>query len=96
LGNREDHNHCTTRFIDLANELKDAGHDAKLVSAALMTASGIFATFAAAGNQGVLEPSGVDKVVNLYRSNLEFIQDRKKAEILKQMEQQKAETDTEN
>lgn len=96
MGDREDHNHCTLKFVDLANELKNEGYDHKLVSAALMTASGIFATFSAAGNQGVLEPSGVDKVVNLFRNNLEFIQARKKEEILKQMEQQKAETDTEN
>lgn len=92
MGNREDHNHCTTKFIELANELKDVGHDPKLVSAALMSASGIYATYAAAGNDGALEASGIDKVVNLYRNNLEFIQERKKEEILKkraaQQEQQ--------
>ncbi|NNE04373.1 MAG: DUF3144 domain-containing protein [Xanthomonadales bacterium] len=96
MGDREDHNHCTHKFVELANELKNEGHDTKLVSAALMTASGVFATFAAAGNQGVLEPSGVDKVVNLFRNNLEFIQARKKEEIQKELDTQKAEPDTEH
>ena len=77
---RESHNECTHQFIDLANELKDKGHDLQIVSAALMAASGIYATFVAAGNEGGLQPSGVDKVVMMYRRNLEHIQGRKKTE----------------
>ena len=42
-----------------------------MISAALMAASGIYATYSAAGNTGALEPSGVDKVVALYRKNLD-------------------------
>jgi len=80
VGERESHNHCTHKFIELANELKDLGHDPQLVSAALMAASGIYATFITAGNAGGLQPSGVDKVVMMYRRNLEHIQERKKAE----------------
>ena len=80
MGDTENHNHCTNKFIELANELKKQGHDAKLVSAALMASSGIYATYIAAGNKGGLEPSGVDKVVMLYRRNLEHIQQRKKQE----------------
>ena len=80
MNDRESHNECTTRLIDLANELKNEGHDEQLVSAALMAASGIFATFISAGNDGGLQPSGVDKVVMMYRRNLEYIQERKKAE----------------
>lgn len=76
----ESHNECTSRFIRLANELKDLGHSPKLVSAALMAASGIYATYISAGNNGGLQPSGVDKVVMMYRRNLEHIQERKKAE----------------
>jgi hypothetical protein len=78
LSDRENHNHCTERFIKLANELKDEGHEPDQVSASLMSASGIYATYVAAGNSGALEPSGVDKVVSLYRGNLENIQDSKK------------------
>jgi hypothetical protein len=65
----------------LANQLKDEKIDPSLVSGALMTASGIYATFLAAGNQGALEPSGVDKVVALYRRTLEHHQDVKKAQL---------------
>jgi hypothetical protein len=77
----EKHQHCTTKFIELANSLKEEGHDVKLVSAALMSASGIYATYSVAGNQGGLNPSGVDKVVDAYRKSLENIQRVKKANV---------------
>jgi hypothetical protein len=77
LSNREEHQESTGKFIDLANKLKDEGHDVSLVSAALMSASGVYATYTAAGNSGALEPSGVDKVVALYRRTLEHIQKTK-------------------
>ena len=80
MSDRDSHNECTTKFIDLANEFKSLGHEPKLVSAALMAASGIYATFVTAGNTGGLQPSGVDKIVMMYRRNLEHIQERKKAE----------------
>ena len=80
MNDRESHNECTHKFIDLANELKDQGHDLQLVNAALMAASCIYATFVSAGNEGGLQPSGVDKVVLMYRRNLEHIQGRKKTE----------------
>lgn len=83
MSDREDHNYCTQKFIELANELTEEGKSKELVSAALMAASGIYATFVAAGNAGALEPSGVDKVASLYRKNLEHIQNRKKEEISK-------------
>ena len=80
MSEREDHDECTNRIIGLANELKDEGYNTQLISAALMAASGIYATFITAGNTGGLQPSGVDKVVMMYRRNLEHIQERKKAE----------------
>ncbi len=80
MSDREKHNHCTHKFIDLANELAADGYDTQLVSAALMSASGIYATYISAGNTGGLQPSGVDKVVMMYRRSLEHIQERKKAE----------------
>ncbi len=80
MSDRESHNQCTHKFIDMANEMKDQGHDPQLVSAALMAASGIYATYITAGNTGGLQPSGVDKVVMMYRRNLEHIQERKKEE----------------
>ena len=77
----EKHRYCTNKFIELANALKDEKIDPTLVSGALMTASGVYATFVAAGNRGALEPSGVDKVVALYRRTLEHHQESKKAKL---------------
>ena len=84
MTDRASHNHCTNKFIDLANELREEGYDIQLISAALMSASGIYATYASAGNEGGLQPSGVDKVVMMYRRNLEHIQEAKKAQAAEQ------------
>jgi hypothetical protein len=81
MSNANDHQYCTNKFIEVANELKSGGIDVQLINAALMAASGIYATYTAAGNSGALEPSGVDKVASMYRKNLEFIQERKREEL---------------
>lgn len=70
----EQHKLATNRLIDLANELKDEGIDPMVVSGSLMTASSIYATYVAAGNDGALEETGVDKVVDLYRRTLVHFQ----------------------
>lgn len=88
MSDRDKHNYCTNKFIDLANELKKEGMPIPMVNAALMSASGIYATYSAAGNTGGLEPSGVDKVVELYRRNLEHIQELKRAEAAEKHEQE--------
>ncbi len=88
MGDRENLQQCTSKFIDLANKLKDEGQDTKLISAALMAASGVYATYMVAGNSGALEPSGVDKVANAYRRNLKHIQERKKTTVLGQQQAQ--------
>lgn len=77
----EQHRYCTNKFIDLANQLKDENIDPAMVSGAMMTASCIYATFIAAGNEGALEPSGVDKVIAVYRRTLEHHQEMKKAHL---------------
>ena len=79
MSESEQHKMATNRFIDLANELKNQGLDPALVSGSLMTASSIYATYVAAGNDGTLEPTGVDKVVDLYRRTLEHFQGVKRA-----------------
>ncbi len=79
MNDAQKHQACTTRFIELANEMKDEGFEVTLVSAALMSASGIYATYSVAGNTGGLMPKGIDKVVNAYRRNLEQLQKIKKA-----------------
>ncbi|MGY6587425.1 MAG: hypothetical protein ACXIUB_03960 [Wenzhouxiangella sp.] len=78
----EAHNKATERFIKLANQMSnDEGQDIKMISAALMAASGIYATFSAAGNQGFLAPGGIDRVADMYKNNLTYIQQRKRQEL---------------
>lgn len=81
MDDQDKHRYCTNKFIELANQLKDEKIDPALVSGALMTASGVYATFVAAGNQGALEASGIDKVVAVYRRTLEHHQKVKKAQL---------------
>ena len=69
-----EYNLLSERFIALANEMKNEGKSQQMVNAALMSASGIYATYTAAGNEGGLTPSGVDKVVAVYKVNLENVQ----------------------
>lgn len=76
------HNQATNEFIELANKMtNDRGFDQNLVSAALMAASGVYATFIAAGNQGFLADNGVEKVATMYKNNLAYIQKRKKEDL---------------
>ena len=77
----EQHQLRTQRFIELANAMKDEGVEAGLVSHALMSASGIYATYAIAGNTGGLNQSGVDKGVAVYQGSLEDIQRTKKEQF---------------
>jgi hypothetical protein len=66
------------RFIALANEIKNEGKPLPLVNAALMSASATYGTYVAAGNQGYLKPSGVDRLVDAYRSQVANIQEVKR------------------
>ncbi len=90
MGDEANHQHCMHKFIDLANELQSEGFNVQLITAALMAASGIYATYSVAGNDGALNPSGVDKVVDRYRLNLEHIQEAKKQEATKKQEAMEA------
>ena len=76
----EIHQECMRRFIDLANAMKDEGTGTNVVSAGLMTASAVYATFVVGGNTGGLTESGVDKVTAAYKQHLEQVQQTKKAE----------------
>jgi len=69
-----EYNLLSERFIALANEMKNEGKSQQMVNASLMSASGIYATYTAAGNEGGLTPSGVDQVVKVYKANLENVQ----------------------
>ena len=83
MNDQEKHKYCTNKFIELANDLKKEDIDVAMVSGSLMTASCIYATYVAAGNDGALESSGVDKVVQIYRRTLEHHQVIKKAQVQK-------------
>ena len=73
------HREVLNRFIDLANSLTEEGVEGRIVSAGMMSASAVYATFLAAGNQGGLTESGIDKVVDAYRSQVLQVQEMKKA-----------------
>ncbi|MFV0476634.1 MAG: DUF3144 domain-containing protein [Parahaliea sp.] len=74
------HQQCMQRFIELANAMKNEGVEPRVVSAALMTASGVYTTYTVAGNTGGLNDSGIAKVTDAYRQNLENIQQAKRDE----------------
>ncbi len=67
-----------TRFVDLANAMKDEGHSTARVNGGLMFASCIYATYSAAGNEGYLQDTGVNKVTAVYRRNLMTLQKLKR------------------
>ena len=74
----EVHNNCVNRFIELANTMKDEGIKVSLVSRGMMTASALYATFAVAGNGGGLTESGVEKMSEVFKRELEQVQVAKK------------------
>jgi len=81
VNDSEKHKYCTNKLIELANELRKKDIEVTMVSGSLMTASCIYATYAAAGNNGVLEASGINKVVQIYRGTLEHHQKVTKARV---------------
>jgi hypothetical protein len=81
VNDAEKHKYVTNKFIVLANELTAEDIDKNMVSGGLMTASGIFATYTSAGNVGALNPSGVDKVVEMFRRTLEHHQTVKASQL---------------
>ncbi|MEJ2425041.1 MAG: DUF3144 domain-containing protein [Candidatus Thiodiazotropha sp.] len=62
------------RFIHLANKMKDEGKPLPMINAALMSASATYGTFIFAGNAGYLKPTGVDKLVETFRLQVENLQ----------------------
>jgi hypothetical protein len=72
------HTQCVNRFVDLANAMKDEGIETQVVSHALMSASGIYTTYAIGGNEVGLTASGVEKVSDAFKRELERIQQSKR------------------
>ncbi|PLW68045.1 DUF3144 domain-containing protein [Pseudohalioglobus lutimaris] len=74
------HHECVNRFIELSNAMKEEGVGTHVVSAALMSASAVYATYVAVGNAGGLTPSGMDKIVDAYRHQMEQVQASRQAQ----------------
>lgn len=77
---QEHHQACLNRFIELANTLREEGAPPPVVSAAMMSASAVYATFVTTGNTGGLTESGVDKVTAAYKQHVQRVQQMRKAE----------------
>ena len=65
------------QFIDLANDMKNAGLSKELVSTALMRACAVYSTYVVTGNDGALRASGIEKIQQLFGEELETIQKAK-------------------
>ncbi|MEM1114448.1 MAG: DUF3144 domain-containing protein [Pseudomonadota bacterium] len=74
----QEHAKAAERFIGLANTLAREGTAMNTVSAALMTASGTYATFSHVGDNGVLTEDEIDQFTDAYRAQLKYIQDLKR------------------
>ena len=74
----KNHAKCVERFIELANAMKDEGLMPGVVSHALMSASGVYATYVIAGNANAINAAGIEKLAGLYQLSLENIQKSKK------------------
>ncbi len=75
------HHQLMNKFVDLANTLKDEGNDINLISAAMMASSALYATYSTSGNEGYLHDSGIEKVGDIYKKHLAYVQQAKKAEL---------------
>ena len=71
---------CVNEFIALANAMKDKGVSLQMVSSSLMTASALYATYTVTGNDGALNETGIQKLTELFGSELENVQKAKIAQ----------------
>ena len=75
---KEIHQESMQSFIKLANELAEQGASKYAISAGLMTASCVYATFIAVGNKGVLSDEALRVISEGYKNQLEAIQKGRK------------------
>ncbi len=78
--NIQQHQAMLNDFVELANQLKNAGNEPQLISAALMSAAAVYTTYVHAGNEGYLQESGVTKVVNAFEKHIRQVQAYKQAQ----------------
>lgn len=76
---RQDHNDVLNEFIALANQCKDRGIKPEQVSAAMMTATAFYTTYVYAGNDGYLQDTGIDKIVDAFADQVALVQEYKKS-----------------
>ena len=62
------------QFVGLANEMTQGGVPMAVVSSAFMTACATYSTFVVTGNDGALRESGVEKLRNIFATELAAIQ----------------------
>ena len=78
MSETEQHLKLINRFIELANGLaRDEKISKKVISSALMTACGIYATYTITGNDGALNQSGIEKLTKIFGDRLKQIQQSK-------------------
>ncbi len=78
--NIQQHQAMLNDFVELANQLKNAGNEPQLISAALMSAAAVYTTYVHAGNEGYLQESGITKVVNAFEKHIRQVQAYKQAQ----------------
>ena len=61
-------------FVKLANAMTEDGVPMAVVSSAFMTACATYSTFVVAGNDGALRESGVEKLRDIFATELAAIQ----------------------
>jgi len=62
------------QFVRLANEMTQGGVPMAVVSSAFMTACATYSTFVVTGNEGALRESGVEKLRDIFATELAAIQ----------------------
>jgi len=80
---QQHHQECMERFVQLANTLQEEGVPANAISAGLMSASGVYATYVWAGNDGGLTEKGIGQVTAAYKQQLQQVQAAKKVRAQK-------------
>lgn len=90
--NDEFYQESLQRFTQLGNELLQENVPKHAVATALMTASGIFSTYAAFGNSGRLNDQAIDKFSEAYKQQLQNIQQHRQILAEQRADQQVRET----
>lgn len=68
---------CVNEFIALANSMAAKGQSPQVVSSGFMTACALYATYVVTGNDGALQATGIEKITQLFGSELATIQKAK-------------------